>query len=170
MAYVTRPISYALLFLYFIGIFASGSRANVIDDCDNLTSCIETFADLYYALASDENSFNIESALYPAMKSSSILVTVNISGQNGSRKTDNSIPDLKKYTWSLNCLYAAFPAAFLEILSLGAIVVTPRMQKLNITIPHFCCNVTVEKRRTMIRDVLATVSRWSTRCMNESLR
>ncbi|XP_078349992.1 uncharacterized protein LOC144634813 isoform X2 [Oculina patagonica] len=57
----------------------------------------------------------------------------------------------------MNCLYAAFPAEVLEVLSLGSILVTPRTQELNITIPPFCCNVTVEKRQRMIKDVLAAL-------------
>ena len=50
--------------------------------CSNVSTCIETDADIYNSLASDKNSFNIESALYPANEPSSVLVFVNIYGQN----------------------------------------------------------------------------------------
>jgi len=127
------------------------TKADVIMDCSNLTPCIRSYADIYDALASDDNSFNIESALYPATKPSSVLVFVNVYAPN---KMENST----KYTWSMNCLYAAFPAGVLEVLSLGSILVTYRTKELNITIPQFCCNVSVAKRRQMIKEVLAAVS------------
>ena len=130
------------------------TKADIIKVCINHPPCIETYANIYNALTSDDNSFNIESALYPATLPSSVRVFVNVYGPN---KTDNSTTDTK-YTWSINCLYAAFPARVLEVLSLGSILVTPRTQELNITIPQFCCNVSVEKRQKMIKDVLAAVS------------
>ena len=71
----------------------------------NVTTCIGTYADIYKSLASDKNSFNIESALYPANEPSSVLVFVNIYGQNGPNKAGNdSIPAVMKYTWSLRSL------------------------------------------------------------------
>ena len=134
-------------------------NADVMIKCSNVSTCIETDADIYNSLASDKNSFNIESALYPANEPSSVLVFVNIYGQNGPDKTGNdSMPAVIKYTWSLRSLYAAFPAVFLEISSLFSILVTPRTQELNITIPYFCCNVSKEDRKRMIKNALATVS------------
>ena len=130
------------------------TKADIIEACVNHPPCIETYANIYNALTSDDNSFNIESALYPATLPSSVRVFVNVYGPN---RTDNSTTETK-YTWSINCLYAAFPARVLEVLSLGSILVTPRTQELNITIPQFCCNVSVEKRQMMIKDVLAAVS------------
>lgn len=161
MAYVTRPTFGAALFIHviFIAISVKGTGADIISDCVNVSTCIGTYGDIYNALASDKNSFNIESALYPAKKPSSVRVFVNLHGQNGSEKTNNSTSDVIKYTWSLNCLYAAFPAVFLEISSLGSILVTNLTQELNITIPHFCCNVSVKDRKNMIEAVLAAVSR-----------
>ena len=137
----------------FISVFHC-TKADIIKDCINVTPCIGSYADIYDALASDDNSFNIESALYPATKPSSVLVFVNVYGPN---KMDNSTTDAK-YTWSMNCLYAAFPAGVLEVLSLGSIFVTYRTTELNITIPQFCCNVSVAKRQQMIKEVLAAVS------------
>ena len=130
------------------------TSTDIIGHCVNFSPCIETFANIYNSLASDDNSYNIESALYPAKKPSSVRVFVNVYGPN---KTDNSTTDTK-YTWSLNCLYAAIPARVLEVLSVGSILVTSRTQELNITIPQFCCNVSVEIRQKMIEDVLAAVS------------
>ena len=133
--------------------------ADVTSKCANTTICIGTYADIYKSLASDVNSFNIESALYPANEPSSVLVFVNIYGQNGPDKTGNdSMPAVIIYTWSLRSLYAAFPAVFLEISSLFSILVTPRTQELNITIPFFCCNVSVKDRKRMIKTALAAVS------------
>ena len=131
-------------------------NADVMIKCSNVSTCIETDADIYNSLASDKNSFNIESALYPANEPSSVLVFVSISGQNGSDKTGDD--GVQKYTWSLRSLYAAFPAVFLEISSLFSILITPRTQELNITIPYFCCNVSKEDRKRMIKNALATVS------------
>lgn len=155
-------MSHMILQTFFILFFIQAAlisvfyctKADVIKDCINFTPCIGTYANIYDALASDDNSFNIESALYPATKPSSIRVFVNVYGAN---KMDNSTTDTK-YTWSMNCLYAAFPAGVLEALSLGSILVTYRTQELNITIPQFCCNVSVAKRQKMIKEVLAAVS------------
>ena len=138
-------------------------KADFSDNCvnsNNSTSCIHTYEQLYNSLAKSENSFNIESALYPAKKLSSVRVFVNVYGPN---KTKNSKP-VGKYTWSISCLYAAIPVHALEVLSLGSILVTPRTQTLNIQIPLFCCNVSGngDERRTrikeMIEGVLAAVS------------
>ena len=68
------------------------------------------------------------------------------------------MPGVMKYTRSVRSLNAAFPAVFLEISSLFSILVTPRTQELNITIPYFCCNVSVKDRKRMIKTVLADVS------------
>ena len=134
-------------------------RADVINKCANTTICIGTYADIYKSLDSDVNIFNIKYALYPANEPSSVLVFVNVYGQNGTDKTGNdSVPGVMKYIWSLRSLYAAFPAVFLEISSLISILVTPRTQELNITIPFFCCNVSVKDRKRMIKTVLAAVS------------
>ena len=156
MSCVTVQIFFVLFFIQtvFINVHYC-SKANVIKTCVNSSPCIATYTNIYNALASaDDNSFNIESALYPATKPSSVRVFVNVYGPN---KTDNSTTDTK-YTWSLNCLYAAFPARVLEVLSLGSILVESRTQELNITIPQFCCCVSVENREKMIKDVLAAVS------------
>ena len=131
------------------------------DNCDNSPnslSCIHTYETLYNSLAKSENSFNIESAIYPFGRPSSVRVFVNLHGPN---ETENLIVP---YTWSLSCLYVAVPPPILEVLSLGSILVTPRTQTLNITIPYFCCNVSksiVERRRIInerIKRALASVS------------
>ncbi|XP_022780529.1 uncharacterized protein LOC111321821 isoform X1 [Stylophora pistillata] len=155
MAHTTRPASCSLLNY----VLLIGTGAEVINDCDNTDSGMQAYPDIYYTLASDENSFKIESALYPLKKPSSVRVFVNLYGKNGSNSTDNSTPNVTKYTWSLNCLYAAFPAVFLEILSLGSIIVTPRTQELNLKFPHFCCKVPTRDRKRMTEDLLAAVSR-----------
>ncbi|XP_022806773.1 uncharacterized protein LOC111343846 isoform X2 [Stylophora pistillata] len=169
MVHVKRPASCCLLFIhvFLIGIVVKDAGTNVINDCDNTNSCLETYPDIYYALASDENSFKIESALYPLKKPSSVRVFVNLYGKNGSNSADNSTSDVTNYTWSLNCLYATFPAVFLEFLSLGSILVTPRTQELNIKIPYFCCNVSTKDRRRMTEDVLASLQDLA---VNPSLR
>ena len=155
MSHVMLQIFVDLFFIQaaLINVFHC-TKADVIKDCLNFTTCIESYADIYDALASDDNSFNIESALYPATKPSSVRVFVYVYGPT---KKDNSTTDTK-YTWSMNCLYAALPAGVLEILSLGSILVTYRTKELNITIPQFCCNVSVAKRQQMIKEVLAAVS------------
>ena len=60
------------------------------------------------------------------------------------------MPGVMKYTRSVRSLNAAFPAVFLEISSLFSILVTPRTQELNITIPYIFCNVSVKDRKIMI--------------------
>lgn len=149
----TSRIVYVLFHL--ISSLVICANADVITNCSNAATCIRTYADIYNSLASDENSFNISSALYPANEPSSVLVFVNISGQSGPDKTgDNGV---RKYTWSLRSLYAAFPAVFLEISSLSSIMVTARTRNLTITIPYFCCNVSEEDRNKRIKDVLAAL-------------
>ena len=154
------PTSWGGLFIHviLIDIAVHCTGADVIDDCVNVSTCIGTYGDIYNALTSDKNSFSIESALYPAKSPSSVRVFVNLYGQNGPDETDHSTSQVTKYTWSLNCLYVAFPAVFLEVSSLGSILVTNLTQELNITIPHFCCNVSVKDRKNIIESVLAAVS------------
>ena len=157
MACVTQRTSRIVYVLFhLIGSLVICANADVITNCSNAATCIRTYADIYNSLASDENSFNISSALYPANEPSSVLVFVNISVQIGPDKTgDNGV---REYTWSLRNLYAAFPAVFLEISSLSSILVTARTRNLTITIPYFCCNVSEEDRNKRIKDVLAAVS------------
>ena len=135
--------------------------ADFSDNCDNSPnslSCIHTYEELYNSLAKSENSFNIESAIYPSRRPSSVRVFVNLHGPN---EAENLIVP---YTWSLSCLYVAVPPLMLEVLSLGSILVTPRTQTLNITIPYFCCNVSKkeDERRIIITErikrALASVS------------
>ena len=127
-------------------------EANVIRSCVNNTTCAQTYGEVYNALASQKNYFNIAQALYPAKKPSSVLVHVWLHGANG---TENCTP--AAYTWSMSCLCAAFPAQVLEVLSLGSILLSSRVQELNITIPPFCCNVSTDDRMTMVDKVLAAV-------------
>ena len=134
-------------------------EAAVINNCINSTSSTNSCSDITYEqvyniLAKSENSFNIESALYPAKKPSSVHVFVNVYGTN---KTDTSIPDAK-YTWSISCLYAAFPAEVLKVWSLWSIMVSRRTQTLNITISLSCCDVSQGKLKEHITGVLAAVS------------
>ena len=143
-----------LLIQVMVTNFAQHTKANVIKECVNYTTCIETYPDVYSALASPKNYFNIALALYPARKPSSVLVYVNLHTFN---QTGRSSP--VPYTWSMSCLYAAFPAKVLELLSLGSILVTSRERKLNITIAPFCCNASEDDRPIIIDRVLAEVSR-----------
>ena len=150
----TSRIVYVLFHL--ISSLVICTNADVITNCFNAATCIRTYADIYNSLASDENSFRISAALYPANEPSSVLVFVNICGQSGpNKKGDDGV---REYTWSLRSLYAAFPAVFLEISSLFSILVTPRTRNLTITIPYFCCNVSEVDRNKRIKDVLAAVS------------
>lgn len=125
------------------------SAVNPIDACDKIT-----YEQVYNILAKSENSFNIESALYPPKRPSSVRVFVNVYGHN---KVKNSTP-AAKYTWSMSCLYAALPAKVLEFWSLWSIMVTSRTQELNITISLSCCDVTKGKLKKHIEDALAAVS------------
>lgn len=135
-------------------------EAEFSDTCDNSTnsfSCIYNYEQLYDSLSKSDNSFNIESALYPAKRPSSVRVFVNLNGPN---KTDEPIA---RYTWSLSCLYVAVPTIFLEVVSLGSILVSHRTKELNLNISNFCCNVskTEDERKKTIKDmtegVLASV-------------
>ena len=134
------------------------SQADIINECINSTDstpCSHTYEQLYQSLAKSENSFNISYALYPGgSKLSSVRVLVNVYGPN---KTMDSTP--AAYTWSMSCLYSAFPPYVLEVLSLGSILVKDRTQELNIHIPLFCCNVSGnrEKRKEKIDGFLTTV-------------
>lgn len=135
------------------------TEGTVFNNCINSTivtnSCSGiTYEQVYNSLAKSENSFNIESALYPAKKPSSVRVFVNVYGPN---KTENSVP-AATYTWSISCLYAAFPAEVLEVWSLGSIMVTRRTQWLKLTISILCCDVTQGKLKEHIEGVLAAVS------------
>ena len=106
------------LVFHLISSLVICTRADLISECTDATICIGTYADIYKSLASGVNSFNIEFAFYPANEPSSVLVFVNIYGQNEPDKAGNdSMPAVMKYTWSLRSLYTAFPAVFLEISS-----------------------------------------------------
>ena len=121
----------------------------------SLKSHVLELMETYNALASGENSFNIRAALYPAKKPSSVRVFVNVYGLNG---TQSPRSNACKYTWSTNCLFVALPEAVLQVMSLGSIIVSPRTQHLDITLPSFCCKVSEDRREKMIEDVIAEVS------------
>ena len=143
-----------LLFQVMVMDFAQKTKANLIKEWVKNTTCVETYADVYSTLASPKNYFNIAVALYPARKPSSVLVHVNLHTQYNQTEKSSPVP----YTWSMSCLYAAFPAKVLELFSLGSLIVTSRKRELNITIAPFCCNVSEDDRFTMIDRVLAEVS------------
>ena len=127
----------------------------VITSCRNDSNyCTQTYGQLYNALASNKNHFNISEALYPSKRPPSVLVHVTLFGDN---ETANCCP--VTYTWSTLCLYAAFPSFVLEILSFGSVLVYTRTQVLAVTIPPFCCDVSVDDRMTMIDKGLASVSK-----------
>lgn len=158
-------MQFSLSILFFIHVVLtvlqhSSVQAAVINNCINSTSstnsCSEiTYEQVYNTLAKSQNSFNIESALYPAKKPSSVRVFVNVYGPN---KTEHSVP-ATKYTWSISCLYAALPAKALEVWSLWSIMVARRTQKLDITISlKFCCDVSKGKLKDHVDGVLAAVS------------
>ena len=153
LATLQKFFSPLLLIQVIVTNFAQHTKANVLKECVNNTTCIETYADVYSALASPKNYFNIALDLYPARKPSSVLVHVNLHTFNQTGKS-SPVP----YTWSMSCLYAAFPAKVLELLSLGSILITPRKRKLNITIEPFCCKVSEEERQIVIDRALAEVS------------
>jgi len=127
-------------------------EANVIMGCVNKTTCAKTYGDVYNALATQENHFNISQALYPAKKPSSVLVHITLYGANGTENCSSAA-----YTWSMSCLYAAFPGKVLAVLSLGSIVVPSRTEELSIRIPPFCCNVSTDNRKEIIIRVLAAL-------------
>ena len=141
----------SLLFLQavFIG-FAQHPKGTATRHCPKFTSCIDSYADIYKSLASEENSFNIESALYPAMTPKSLVIKVEFITHNET--------SVANYTWSLNCLYVAIPPQVLQLLSLGSVLVEPRTQELKICIPYFCRNFSSTKEQNdLMRDVLAAV-------------
>ena len=150
---VTLQKFLVFLVLAFYKHFIKACDDTVITSCRSDSSCIQTYGQLYNALASNKNHFNISEALYPAKRPPSVLVRVTLFG-------DNEIGNCctVTYTWSTSCLYAAFPSFVLEILSFGSILVYHRTQDLAITIPPFCCNVSVDDRMTMIDKGLASVS------------
>ena len=168
-----------LLALIQAGLFFNphNVKANFSDsfDCVNSTmstSCIHTYEQLYNSLAKSDNSFNIESALYPAMRPPSVLVRVSINyGPNNSTRYSEAKYEKYQYLWSISCLYAAVPAILLEVSSLGSILVTPRTQDLTIRIPLFCCNVSEKDSdrkeiiKGMIKGVLAAVSASEFNCI-----
>lgn len=128
------------------------SDADIINTCVDTTWCSHSYEQVYKSLAKAENNFNISHALYPGRsKPASVRVLVSVFG---SHKTSTSKPAL--YTWSMSCLFVSVPAAFLEFLSLGSILVTPRTQELIIHIPQFCCNVSEsrEERKKIIDEIL----------------
>lgn len=149
------PVIFLLNHISGLAFGERNSQASVINNCSNSTSCIHTYAQVYQSFTNSENSYNISYALYPGrLKPSSVHVFVNLYGL-GPNKTKNSTP--AQYIWSMSCLYATIPSVVLEVLSLGAILVTPGTQYLNLEIPLFCCNVSEdEKGRERIIDEMLT--------------
>ena len=152
MLHVTFQKSIFLVIQVALFDFVLQTKDDGMRSCTNFTYCIGSYADIYKSLTSEDNSFNIESALYPAMKPSSLVVKVQIFGPNYTTAAN--------YTWSINCLYVAFPAEVLQVLSFGAILVTPRTQHLNVRcIPYFCRNSSsVKDQKDLMKGVLAAVS------------
>ena len=144
--------SICLLFLQavFIG-FARQTKVTTKRHCPEFTPCIDSYADIYKTLASEENSFNIESALYPAMMPKSLVIKVEFITHNET--------SVANYTWSLNCLYVAIPPQVLQLLSLGSVLVTPRTQELKICIPYFCRNIvsSTKEQKDLMTGVLSAV-------------
>ena len=133
----------------FIG-FARHTKVTAKRHCPKFTSCIDSYADIYKSLASEENSFNIESALYPATTPSSLVVKIEFITHNET--------SVANYTWSLNCLYVAIPPQVLQLLSLGSVLVEPRTQELKICIPYFCRNFSSTKEQNdLMKGVLSAV-------------
>lgn len=151
--------TYLLLIVVSIMVFnfqrnsVEACPGTVITACNDTNSCIQTYGEVYKLLGSNINYSNIAQALYPVKWLSSLLVHVTLNGANG---TENSMPVY--YTWSMSCLYAAFPENVLEVLAFGSILVASRTQDLNITIAPFCCNVSQKDRERMIENALASVS------------
>ncbi|XP_067050429.1 uncharacterized protein [Acropora muricata] len=144
------------IFLHINGLAFGqhSSQADVINNCTSSTSCIYSYEHVYQSFTKSDNSYNISYALYPGrLNPSSVHVFVKVYGL-GLNKTKNCTP--AQYTWSMSCLYAAIPSVVLEVLSLGAILVTPRTQELNLQIPLFCCNVSEDKedRKRKIDEML----------------
>ena len=150
MLHVTSQKSIFLVIQVALFDFVLQTRADGTRICTNVTYCIDSYAHIYKSLTLEDNSFNIESALYPAMKPSSLVVKVQIFGPNYT--------SVANYTWSINCLYVAFPAEVLQVLSFGSILVTPRTQHLNVCIRYFCRNFSSEKdQKDLIKGALAAV-------------
>lgn len=132
-----------IIFLFLHAMMSFGeqnpnSDADIINTCVNTAWCSHSHEQVYKSLAKAENNFNISHALYPGRsKPASVRVLVSVFG---SHKTEVSIKPAV-YTSSMSCLFVSVPAAVLEFLSLGSILVTPRTQELIIHIPQFCCNV-----------------------------
>lgn len=144
------------IFLHINGLAFGqhSSQADVINNCTSSTSCIYSYEQVYQSFTKSDNSYNISYALYPGrLNPSSVHVFVKVYGL-GLNKTKNCTP--AQYTWSMSCLYATIPSVVLEVLSLGAILVTPRTQELNLQIPLFCCNVSEDKedRKRKIDEML----------------
>ena len=143
------------LFLHVMVSFGEknpNSDADITNTCVDTTWCSHSYEQVYKSLAKAENNFNISHALYPGRsKPSSVRVLVSVFG---SHKTNACKPAV--YTWSMSCLFVSVPAAVLEFLSLGSILVTPRTQELIIHIPQFCCNVSEsrEGRKERIDEML----------------
>ena len=155
MLLIALQKSVCLLFLMQVAMIirlTETCEANVITSCVNQTTCAQTYGEVYNALTSDNNYFNIAQALYPAKKPSSVVVLVTLYGTNG---TANCTP--AAYMWSKSCIFAALPARVLEVLSLGSMLVTSRTQELDLTIPPFCCHVPTDKREAIIDRVLVAV-------------
>ena len=159
---MTLPVGFQIYLLFIaVNIMMFNFQQNsveacpgtVVTACNDTNSCTQTYAEVYKLLGSNINYFNISQALYPVKWLSSLLVRVTLNGANG---TDNCRPVY--YTWSMSCLYAAFPENVLEVLSIGSILVASRTQYLNITIAPFCCNVSRKDRERMIENALASVS------------
>ena len=85
MATLQKLFPLLLLIQVMLTDFAQQTKANMLKECVNYTTCIETYADAYSALASPKNYFNIALALYPARKPSSVLVHVNVHRFNQTR-------------------------------------------------------------------------------------
>lgn len=153
------PLKFTLLFVIKFCIFdvlECTNNTDVISHCIDEQPCIGSYAETYNALALEQNGFNIRLALYPAKRPSSVRVFVKVYGPNGTHSPKSNAVD---YTWSTNCLFVASPAAVLQVMSLGSILVDPRTQHLNITLPSFfCCNVSEDRREMMIKNVIAEVS------------
>lgn len=148
-----------VMVIYINLIPKHATEASVVNNCTSpvhsTASCDKiTYEQVYNILTKSENSFNIESALYPPKRPSSVRVFVNV---YGPYETDLLTP-AAKYTWSISCLYAALPAIVLEFWSLGAILVTRRTQKLDVTISICGCNVTEGILKKHTEDALAAVS------------
>lgn len=149
------------IFLHINGLAfgQQSSQADVINNCASSTSCVYSYEQVYQSFTKSDNSYNISYALYPGrLNPLSVHVFVNLYGL-GLNKTKNCTP--AQYTWSICCLCATIPSVVLEVLSLGAILVTPRTQELNLQIPLFCCNVSEDRKRKideMLTRAIADVS------------